>query len=283
MSPYLLLLTLVFLALARPLLYKKVSMTLDHDSGPIFTSVWVLIGLAIAFPWYGYLLLDGFHDLKHDHLLTVVLLIVKGGVLWLLFYNGQVLTRQSLSAAKFCLPTALGFIAIINGFLGEVLEIKEWVAALGLCVLGIVFSLRGHLQELGLSGRFLFYKLVGISIISATLDFVILQDTNWYVLLFVTNIFMLVACVFRKNSFALWKSSLLRKETIIAGSVFSVGELLKFYLMVSVIPMTVVISAQVSIIPVVLILSSVLWGERGWKEQLLWGGLSLSLLLLLFL
>ena len=282
MSPYILLFVLVLLVLARPLLYKKVSMTLDHDSGPIFTAVWVLIGLVLVFPLYGHLLTGALSDLKSNYLL-LSLLVLKGGLLWFLFYNGQALTRQSLSAAKFVLPTALGFIAIINSFLGEVLEIKEWVAALGLCALGIVFSLRGHLQELGNKGRFLFFKLVMTSIVTATLDFIILKETNWYVLLFITNLLMLFICVLRRNSLSLWKNALFRKETMFAGSVFSAGELLKFYLMVSVIPMTVVISAQVSIIPVVLILSAVLWGERGWKEQLLWGVLSVILLLLLFL
>jgi len=280
MSPNLLLLVFVCLALARPLLYKKVSMALDHESGPIFTSVWVVIGLLVVFPWYGHLLTETIGDMPAY---LWGLLVLKGVFLWLLFYNGQALTRQSLSAAKFFLPTALGVIAIINVFLGETLEVQEWVAAFGLCVLGIVFSLRGHLQDLERSGKFLFYKLVCISILSASLDFIILKEVNWYVLLFTTNIFTFAVCVLRRNSLSLWKGALFRKEAVLAGSVFSIGELLKFYLMVSILPMTVVISAQVSIIPVVLILSALLWGERGWKEQLLWGVLSASLLLLLFL
>lgn len=257
-------------------------MALDYESGPIFTSVWVLMGLLFVSPFYGDLLLQSWGDFKSDYMLWV-LLILKGGFLWMLFYNGQVLTRQSLSAAKFFLPTALGFIAIINYFLGEVLTSKEWVAALGLCGLGVVFSFRGHVQELGIEGRFLFYKLVVISIIAASLDFFILSETNWYVLLLTTNIFMLFVCLLRKIKRDVWKKALFRKEAVMAGSVFSAGELLKFYLMVSILPMTVVISAQVAVIPVVLILSSVIWGERGWKEQLLWGVCSAGLLLLLFL
>lgn len=282
MSAYILLGILVILALARPLLYKKVSMTLDHDSGPIFTSVWVLIGLLIVFPFYGGLLLENWQLVFFNPLL-LGLLILKGGFLWFLFFNGQVLTRQSLSAAKFVLPTALGLIAIINSFLGEVLETKEWIAALGLCVFGIIFSLRGHLQDLGNKGRFLYFKLVGISIICATLDYLILLDTNWYILLLSTNFLMLMIAFFRKIPAQTWKSALFQKEAMLAGSVFSAGELLKFYLMVSILPMTVVISAQVAVIPVILILSSVIWGERGWKEQFLWGVLSVGLLLLLFL
>ncbi len=282
MSPYFLLGLLVLLALARPLLYKKVSMTLDHDSGPIFTSLWVLIGLVVAFPWYGDLLMGEVNNLKSNYLL-LCLLVLKGGALWFLFYNGQALMRQSLSAAKFVLPTALGFIAIINSVLGEVLEIKEWVAALGLCALGIVFSLRGHLQELGAQGKLLFLKLIVISITTATLDFLIFKETNWYVLLLSTNFLMLVISVCRRVPLEIWQKSLFGRDSMLAGSVFSAGELLKFYLMVSVLPMTVVISAQVAILPVVLILSALLWEERGWKEQLIWGILSVSLLLLLFL
>lgn len=257
-------------------------MVLDHDSGPIFTGLWVVIALLLVYPFYGDLLRQGIENIIGDYSL-ILLLIFKGCVLWILFYNAQVLTEKSLSATKFSLPVALGFIAIVNSFLGESLEIKEWIAAFSLCALGIIFSLRGHLQELGISGRILFFKLVLISIVAATLDFLILSETNWYVLLLVTNITMIFISAVRGTSINIWKSALFRKEAIFAGSVFSIVELVKFYLMVSILPMTVVISAQVAIIPIILVLSAVIWGERGWKEQLIWGILSSGLLLLLFI
>lgn len=282
MSPYALLGIMVLLALARPLLYKKASMVLKHDSGPIFTSVWVLLGLIAISPFYGTLFFDGMHDMASEYWIAALLLL-KGCVLWLLFFNGQVLTEQSLSAAKFVLPTALGAIAITNSVLGEVLTLKEWIAALGLCILGVSFAFRGHVQELGAQGRFLFLKLVCLSIIAATLDYIILSHINWYFLLFVTNFLMLFVALLRRPALTVWKDALFRKESIFAGSVFTVGELLKFYLMVSVLPMTVVISAQVAVIPMILILSALIWGERSWKEQLVWGILSVGLLLLLFL
>lgn len=105
----------------------------------------------------------------------------------------------------------------------------------------------------------------------------------WYFLLLTTNLLMLIISLLRRVSLDVWKSAFFKKEAIFAGSIFSAGELLKFYLMVSILPMTVVISAQVAIIPIILVLSAVIWGERGWKEQLIWGILSSGLLLLLFL
>lgn len=59
MSAYVLLGVLILLSLARPLLYKKASMTLDHNSGPIFTGVWVLIALCAVYPFYGTLIQQG--------------------------------------------------------------------------------------------------------------------------------------------------------------------------------------------------------------------------------
>lgn len=270
------------LTLARPLLYKRVSMSLDHNSGPIFTSVWVLIGLLIISPFQTELITDNWSLLISNYSVTG-LLIVKGFMLWLLFYNGQVLTEKSLSASKFALPTALGGIAIINSFLGENLETNEWIAALGLCFLGTCFAFRGHLQEIGGRGQRLFVKLVGLSIICATLDYLILLEANWYILLIITNLMMLCVCCFRHISKQVWRSALFDKNAIFAGSIFSAGELLKFYLMVSIIPMTVIISAQVAMIPIILVLSSLIWGERGWKEQMVWGVFSVGLLVVLLL
>lgn len=257
-------------------------MVMDHNSAPIFQAFWVLIGLLMTFPWYSDLLVSELEKLSFSYSLWLLLLL-KGGFLWLLIYNGQVLTRHSMSAANFVLPTALGVIAIINSYLGEELAPLEWIAALGLCALGIIFSLHGHVQELGSGGKILFFKLICFAIACATSDFLILKETNWYVLLLTTNIFLLFICLARRISFDIWRQSIFRKEAALAGSVFGVDELIKFYLMVSIIPMTVIISVQAAIIPIILTLSSLLWGERGWKEQFLWGVLSASLLLLLFL
>lgn len=282
MSAYVLLGLLVVLTISSSIAYKVASSRLDHNTAPIYTSLWVIIGLLLVFPAFKQLFFDGLITIKVAPFL-LLLLLAKGIFLWALFYNRLILTEKSLSAGIYFLPTALGFIAVINSFLGEQLKTLEWVVALGLCFLGGAFALRGHLQELGFQGRILFFKLVAISIVLATLDQLILTETNWYILLLITNIFMLGVCFVRKLSIETWRSALLRKEAFLAGSVFSVGELFKFYLMVSILPMSVVISAQVATIPVVLILSALIWGERSWKEQFLWGILSTGLLLLLFL
>lgn len=282
MSSYALLVVLMVLTTASALAYKLASQKLSHHSAPAYTAIWVLIGLALVFIPYKSLFFQGLDD-AINYPFLVIILVVKGFFIWFLFYKRLVLVEKSLSASSFFMPTALGFIAVINSFLGENLTALEWGAAVGLCLLGVAFFLRGHIQELGKSGRFIFIQLVFVIIILATLDQVILQKTNWFFLLLSTNLVMLFITLCKKIPLQEWRLILLSKESILAGSLFSASELLKFYLMVTILPMSVVISGQVAIIPIVLVLSSLIWGERSWKEQLIWGIISTLLLLLLFL
>ena len=278
----LLLALFILLSILQPLAFKVTSVRLNKQTGPIFLSVWTFFGLFCTWNIFGNLLVQEMVRVIHTPYL-VILLLCKGSLLWLLFHDSLSLAEKSLSAHSYYLPTALGAIAIGNSFLGEHLNWWEWIAAIGLCFAGILFSLRGHLQELSLKEKLLYFKLVLLSIATGLLDQAILIQTNWYVLLSITNFILLIFCAVRTRDFQIWKSALSHKMAIITGIVFTSRELLKFYMMVSILPMSVVLSAQVAVIPVVLVLSALIWNERSWKEQTVWGLVSLSFLFILII
>ncbi len=273
---------LVLLSILASVFYKRASLTLNHQTAPIFTPLWVLLGTIVAFPFYGELLLTGLEDLK-QYVFILFLCILKGVFMWWGVLKNQNLIEKSLSASSFIFPLSLGLIAIFNSFLGEDLAVKEWIAVLGLCVIAFSFFMYGHMRELSFHGKGLFIKLVMLTIILAVIDQIILTHTNWFLLLILSNMTMLVTGLVASRCFNIWKAAFLNIGSVLAGGTFAVSEMLKFYLMVSILPMSVVLSAQASTIPIVLVLSALIWGERGWKEQALWGLLSMGFLLLLFL
>ncbi len=266
----LLLLIFVILCILQRLIFKVCSMRLNHQTGPIFIASWVLIGLVVTWPIFGDLFTKEVGKLFVQPYL-LLLIAGKGMLLWVLFHDQLSLAEKSLSAQSYYAPTGLGAVAVCNSFLGEELSALQWTSALGLCFLGIVFSFHGHLQELGTREKRLYFKLIFVMILSAVLDQAILIQTNWFILLMLSSAILLVFCLFKTRDREVWKNAIFNKLAILTGAVFAARELLKFYMMVSIYPMSVVLSAQVAAIPIVLILSSVIWKERTWQEQLLWG------------
>lgn len=282
MAPYALLFALFLFNILSSMAFKRASHSLPHDIGPVYTCGWILIGLILWFCFSNTLFFEGINDVREAPILAGLLLL-KGVFIWVLFSKGMELTQYSLSARSYLLPSSIGFIAIINNFLGESLTLQQWVAVIGLFILGVSFFFRGHIQALSKQGRLLFLFLIFTTICCATLDQLILSDTNWFVLLLFTNLVALSVSFSKKISGEYLKAAFVSAKAVMAGVAFMVTEMLKFYLMVSIFPMSVVISVQVATIPIILVLSAVIWGERGWKEQLIWGILSAGLLLLLFI
>lgn len=282
------LLVLLFLLTVLHLVTLKIcSVKLDHKTAPLFISVWVLLGLVALAPWYGHLLLEGWQKVwagKDNPYLILGLMAGKGVLLCYLFVVSQELMKVSLSSRHYVTPMAVGIVTISNGFFGEQLKPHELFSALGLCALAAAFFFRGHLSDLDTAGRRSYAKLVLCSAFLSTLDHVVTQASNWYLLLAVSYAVVLVVGIFwNRNTRENFRAALLHRNAALAGVAYAATELVKFYQQVTINPVTVVMIVQAMTKPVILVLSALIWKERTVKEQLAWGAAAFAIALPLFL
>lgn len=279
-----LLLCLLFLLTIGHLLTLKVcSVTLDHKTAPLFISGWTLLGLLCVSPVYGHLLEDGLAKYTEaPHLLFLSTL--KGALLYLLFITSQELMKVSLSSRHYVTPLAVGLVAVSNSFLGEELAPNQWLAILGLFTLSAGFFFKGHLSDLSREGKIAYAKLVGLSVLLSSFDHVLTRDTNWFTLLLVSNVTLLVISLARNaGNLDVIRAAIFHKAAILAGFFYAATELVKFYQQVAINPVSVVVTVQAMTKPVILVLSALIWKERTVREQLLWGTLAFIAILPLFI
>jgi hypothetical protein len=280
---HLLLLALFLLTIAHLVTLKVCSLAIDHRTAPLFISGWTLMGLAAATPIYGHLWGEGYSAFL-DQPVLLALTLLKAVLLYFLFIISQQLMQVSLSSRHYVTPLSVGLIAILNSFLGETLTLGQWCAALGLCGLAAAFFFKGHLAEMDRSARLAYGKLVGISVAIAVIDQIVLKQTNWFAYQVIFNVVLLViALLMNMRNLAVIKTAFLHRAAALAGLSYMATELVKFYQMVSINPITVIIVVQAMTKPVILALSAVVWKERTIREQLIWGVLAFIVTLPLFL
>ena len=238
--------------------------------------------MLVMWPTHGYLFHQGLQKLSvAPHLF--LLIVLKGIALYFLFVISQGLMQVSLSSRHYVTPLSVGLIAIINSFLGETLTPGQWMAALGLCLLSAVFFFKGHLADIGKSGRIAYGQLVALAVVLAAFDHVLTRDANWFTLLFISNITLLItSLVLHGKDRNLLHAAAFSKSAILAGIFYAATELTKFYQQVTINPVSVVITVQAMTKPLILVLSALIWKERTVKEQLLWGILAFIVILPLF-
>lgn len=280
---HLLLVLLFGLTVLHLVTLKLCSVQLDHKTTPLFISLWTLAGLAVTYPVYGRLFWQGMQDFSGAPWL-LGLAVIKGAVLCYLFVISQELMRVSLSSRHYVTPMAIGLLTVCNSFLGEKLAPHELFAGLGLCALACAFFFKGHLAELDKRGRMAYAQLVLCSALLGTMDQVILSGTNWYALLTVTYLVVLVVAAFwNRKSPGNFKVAVAHRSAVIAGVVYAATELVKFYQQVTINPVTVVVIVQAMTKPVILVLSALIWKERTVREQLVWGVAAFVIALPIFL
>ena len=165
----LLLVVLFFLTIGHLITLKVCSVTLDHKTAPLFISGWTLFGLLCVSPFYGHLLQEGILKYKAEPYL-LALSMLKGGLLYLLFVISQQLMKVSLSSRHYVTPLAVGFMSVVNHFLGEELKTNQMIAVGGLFTLSLGFFLKGHLSDLSREGKLAYAKLVTLSVLLSALD-----------------------------------------------------------------------------------------------------------------
>lgn len=280
---HLLLITLFLLTIGHLVTLKICSVKLDHRTAPVFISGWTLLGLLAVSPFYGHLWFEGWEKFQASPGL-LALTVLKGALLYYLLIISQELMKVSLSSRHYVTPLTVGLVVMGNSLLGEALTPKELFSSLGLCLLAAGFFFKGHLSELKRQDRIIYFKLVFISAILSSMDHVLTKDTNWFSLLLVSNVVMLaIALVQNRKNVEVLRSAMLQPTAALAGIFYMVTELTKFYQMVEINPVSVIITVQAATKPVILILSALIWKERTVKEQMVWGVLAFLITLPLFL
>lgn len=280
---HLLLLALFFLTIAHLVTLKICSLSLDHRTAPLFIGGWTLLGLVAVIPVFGHLWAPGWAAFTAQPWL-LLLAAAKAVLLYFMFIISQKLMKVSLSSRHYVTPLSVGLIAVINSFFGEVLTLPQWFSALGLCALAAGFFFKGHMADMDRAARVAYFQLVGIAVVLSVIDQVVLRETNWFALQVVMNIVLLaIALALTGRNMPVLKAAFASRAAALAGITYAATELVKFYQMVDINPVSVIVVVQSLTKPVILMLSALIWRERTLREQMVWGVLALLVALPLFL
>ena len=270
----LILLTMVL----RPFLYKSCVKYFPAELSAAFTSVWLLVGLAISWPFLGHLLTDDFAKITTSP--YIWLSILKGILLWTMIKFQQVVNKESTSSSVF-----FGFVAMALGSLVNNLFFKEGLALLQiLCIcalglLGIVFILRGDAGRLSLTGKIDFVLIILLGASFSVFDHLAIPQVGWYAHVFFSSVFMYLACVVKGISRQDYRNIFCNYQVVLAGIVYTISEFLIIYASVNLLPVSFVAVFMRMAAPIVMLISAVTYREQSIKNQLTFGGLALLFVL----
>lgn len=253
-------------AFSRPIIMRKCAISLDPKTAPSFVSIWVLIACIAIFPFFGDMLTSGLQT-SIEKPLILLIGITKGISLWGCVVIGQKMLAVSASSSIYRAPIAVGFIAIGAFLQGEVLTTIQWFSVGALFCLGIAFVLKGHLSTLAVKYKILFAVSVLISIVPAMCDQAVIPQTNWYTLLFLSGIGMLICSAFMCRNFKVLKQQVSTPRALIAGAVWAIGEVIILSIIVTHVPITMAVMAMTMAVPTNMIISSLVWKEGSWVQQ----------------
>jgi len=262
-------------SIALAVILKLCSVHLDEKTTPIYMSVWPLIfGLIGAYFYFYPLLYSGTQNLM-SHPIAWSLCLLKSGFYWYGCRKVQQLREYSLSSTLYVMPLSLVFAAVVNYFLGETMNLYQWCGVLGLSIIGFLFFFKGHLQTLNFLQKKWYFEIVIITTIMICIDHYVISYSNWYVLLMLTSLMMVILSLVFIRDISIWKKALFNPYAVIAAIFFTLYEFVKFYPMVTLLPVSSIVAVETSAIPIIFIITALVWKEGKVTEQLLWGILSM--------
>lgn len=275
---------LILLSMAiRPFLYKPCAKYFPAELSAAFTSIWLLIGFILSLPFCG-------SWLKNDFSLFFtspyfVFSILKGIFLWIVVKLQQVINKESTSSSVFSGFIAMALGSLINNlFFNEGLQILHLLCISALGVLGVFFVRQGDAKRLSHKEKIAFLIVVIFSAMFSVLDHVTIPQIGWYPYLLFSSLSMFFVCFFygisKQNYYDIFRN----KNIIIAGIVYTSSEFLIIYSSINIMPVSYVAVFMRMSIPIVMLLSSVLYHEQSLKNQFIFSILAISFALpLLFL
>jgi len=264
---------------ARPFAYRLISRKYSTKTSSLCIGTWLIMAVIFTLPFFYHLLFLPTGGLYFKNP-VLILSMFKGVSLWFLIKNQQLVNRENISASVFFTPIGTGLGVIANRFFfNERLTQTQFLAILGLSLLGMLFSTTGSAKTLNKKNKIRLVILIIFLAMFMCIDQIVISRTNWYVHIMMSSIAFFLTSFFSHSKMIDWKNALFHRDSIIAGSVYVVGEFYLLSVMIKVIPVSIAILFVRLTIPFVMGISSILYKEGKWHEQLLFGCCALGLCL----
>ena len=275
-----LLLTLTMIM--RPFLYKPAAEHFPLNLSSLFTSTWLMVCLALSFPWLGHLYTDRFAEITASPYL--LLSILKGVLLWVSVKLQQSINKQSTSSSAFYTFVSMALSSLVNNiFFNEGLKLFQIICICGFGILGIAFILMGDAKRLSAKNKVAFFIAILIGALFSVQDHLAIPQVGWYAHLLYSSLFMFLTCFIAKVSKNDFKIIFKNRTIALAGAFFGVTEFLIIYASINILPVTFVSMFMRLATPIVMLISAFKYKEQSWKNQLIFGLISLALALPLIL
>jgi hypothetical protein len=254
----------------RPLFYRHSSINSNPKTTISVISMWGLLGIIILMPFYGDMFIESIPTLL-DNPYLILLGFTKGASIWCLCYIGQQLRKQSNSSCAYSKQISIAGVAIINGLQGEVLHLPQWGAVIALACLGIIFGYKGHISELSTKYKLIFVTMVVLCIVPATVDYAVISQTNWYTLMVLMVTAQASITLFKVKKTSDITDLFTVKRSVMLGVMMLVTEIAIMMILVTHVPVTMAVLTMSLSVPTMMVVSSLLWKEGHWKQQLAFG------------
>jgi len=268
-------LAIFILAGLRPFAFYPCAKRFSSKTSSAFTGVWLVIGILITLPFFHDKLIINNQYFFHDPL-TIVFGFIKGSLLWVIINYRQTIRKESNSSSVYYCFISVAIGACINYFFfGAKLSSIQVVAIVAIGFLGLMFFLIGHANKLQKQTKIVFWLSVILLVITMVTDHNAISRTNWYVQFVIANISFFLTSFISRTTKQEWKDALFHKDSIRAGIVFLVGEIVIMSSLVTILPVSVALLCIRLSTPVVMVISAIALKEGKWYEQAAFGGLTL--------
>lgn len=255
---------------ARPFLYKPAAKYFKPEISSLFTSCWLLVGLAVTFPFLGHLL-----EFKGQNVLFspyILISIYKGVTLFYLISMQQAINKNSTSSSVFLGFIALALGALVNNlFFHENLGLVKVICIVCFGVLGFLFLQKGDAKRLSRKDLY-YFIIVAIIMASYTVaDHLAIPRVGWYAHLLVSSVAMFLTSIIYKSSKDSLKVIFTNKTIIIAGIFYTLSEFFVIYASFNILPVSIVAVFLRLSTPIIMVISAVKYKEQDIKNQLGFG------------
>ena len=269
---------LLLIVIIARLSHKVASHHLPAQTAPIFVGVWLLIGFVGTAGFF-----QNEWVLAYRHIVEkpwIALPVLAKGALITFFLNESMnLYKKSLSAQNFVIPSMLSVGPLVLMLFGEQLSLMQLVLSVLMGCVGLAFFLFGHLSELGKQGKKSFFYLALSALGMMVADYLIIDNGNWVLLLFGSTAFQIVIVLLKRYKLSIWRQALFSWRGTLAGVAFAIHEFISFYQMGTITPVTITVAVKAGAIPFIQLAAAIIWKERTWGEQLIWGTLTMMILI----
>lgn len=275
-------LLILFAMVLRPFVYKPAARYFPAEMSSAFTSVWLMVGLALSFPFFGHLITDNAKEIFYSP--YWLLSVLKGILLWWMINLQQVVNKESTSSSVF-----FGFIALALGslannlFFHEGLKLFQLVCICGFGVLGGAFMFRGDARRLSIKGVVAFWAIVLCGAVFMVTDHLAIPSVGWYTHLLVSSAAWFFVSWAHGISRADFRKIFSLPSLYVAGICYVITEFLVIYSSTNLLPVSFVGIFMRLAAPVVMVISALRYKEQSWQNQLLFGLVALALALPLIL